>query len=112
MLKFFAVLLLTAVVAGCSGPAENAAPVEQSARTPRLALSYDGGVLVLDAKTLKPAGDVPLEGFLRLNSAADGRHVLVSQAGGFAVLDLGTWTDDHGDHGHHYTATPLSLIHI
>lgn len=108
MLKFFAVLFLTAVVAGCSGPDENAAAVEQSARTPRLALSYDGGVLVLDAKTLKPAGDVPFEGFLRLNSAEDGRHVLVSQAGGFTVLDLGTWTDDHGDHGHHYTATPRS----
>ncbi|WP_410506060.1 zinc metallochaperone AztD [Mycolicibacterium mucogenicum] len=114
---FLAALSLAVLVAGCSGPpARNApsestpaaAPVEQSARTPRLALSYDGGVLVLDAKTLEPAGDVPLEGFLRLNSAADGRHVLVSQSGGFAVLDLGTWTDDHGDHGHHYTATPRS----
>lgn len=104
---FLAALLATTLVAGCS-QSPSAAPVEQSARTPRLALSYDGGVLVLDAKTLEQAGDIPLEGFLRLNSAADGRHVLVSQSGGFAVLDLGTWTDDHGDHGHHYTATPRS----
>jgi hypothetical protein len=83
-----------------------AAPVERASATPRLALSYDGGVLVLDARTLARIADVPVEGFVRLNSAANGRHVLVSQPEGFAVLDMGTWTDQHGDHGHHYTAPP------
>lgn len=83
-----------------------AAPVERASATPRLALSYDGGVLVVDARTLQTVADVPVEGFVRLNPAADGRHVLVSQSGGFAALDLGTWTEAHGDHGHHYTAPP------
>jgi hypothetical protein len=83
-----------------------AAPTEQASASPRLALSYDGGVLVVDASTLEQVADIPVEGFIRLNSAANGRHVLVSQSDGFAVLDMGTWTEAHGDHGHHYTAGP------
>lgn len=82
------------------------APTEQASASPRLALSYDGGVLVVDASTLEQVADIPVEGFTRLNSAGNGRHVLVSQSDGFAVLDMGTWTDAHGDHGHHYTAGP------
>lgn len=82
------------------------APTEQASASPRLALSYDGGVLVIDATTLEQVADIPVEGFTRLNSAGNGRHVLVSQSDGFAVLDMGTWTDAHGDHGHHYTASP------
>lgn len=82
------------------------APTEQDSASPRLALSYDGGVLIVDAKTLDEVADIPVEGFTRLNSASNGRHVLVSQSDGFAVLDMGTWTDAHGDHGHHYTAPP------
>lgn len=81
-------------------------PAEQASATPRLALSYDGGVLILDARTLDHVADIPMDGFVRLNDAANGRHVLVSQADGFAVLDMGTWTEAHGDHGHHYTAPP------
>jgi hypothetical protein len=81
-------------------------PTQQAAATPRLALSYDGGVLVLDARSLEQIADIPMDGFVRLNSAANGRHVLVSQADGFAALDMGTWTDAHGDHDHHYTAPP------
>ena len=89
-----------------TSPTTSSRPAEQAAATPRLALSYDGGVLVLDAASLDQVADIPMEGFVRLNGAANGRHVLVSQADGFAVLDMGTWTDAHGDHGHHYTATP------
>lgn len=107
--------------AGCT-PAQDAAPpttttpaeqaateqaaTEQASASPRLALSYDGGVLVVDAKTLEQVADIPVAGFTRLNSADNGRHVLVSQPDGFAVLDMGTWTAAHGDHGHHYTAGP------
>ncbi|MGP4053449.1 zinc metallochaperone AztD [Mycobacterium sp. 4D054] len=115
--RLFAVLSAALLGAGCATP-ESAPPIEQSesrvpaaqteesSPTPRLALSYDGGVLVLDAATLQQIADIPLDGFVRLNAAANGRHVLVSQADGFAVLDMGTWTDAHGDHGHHYTAEP------
>ena len=83
-----------------------AKPTEQASATPRLALSYDGGVLIVDAKSLDPIADIPMQGFVRLNSAANGRHVLVSQSNGFVALDMGTWTDTHGDHGHHFTAPP------
>lgn len=109
------VALLGAACASDAGqtpasPAEtstaSASPTERAAATPRLALSYDGGVLVVDARTLDQVADIPVDGFVRLNSAANGRHVLVSQADGFVALDMGTWTEEHGDHGHHYTADP------
>lgn len=80
--------------------------VEQHSATPRLALSYDGGILVLDAENLEQVADIPTEGFIRLNSADNGRNVFVSESGGFRVLDMGTWTVQHGDHGHYYTSEP------
>ena len=115
--RLLTLLSLSSLAVGCGAAQDGAAPalttstttappVERATATPRLALSYDGGVLVVDARTLQTVADVPVEGFTRLNPAANGRHVLVSQSGGFAALDLGTWTEAHGDHGHHYTATP------
>ncbi|MFW0791563.1 zinc metallochaperone AztD [Gordonia sp. CPCC 205333] len=86
--------------------ASSKAPVEESSKTPRLAVSYDGGIVVLDADDLGQVADIPLDGFLRLNSAANGRNVFVSVSDGFRVLDMGTWTRQHGDHGHYYTSTP------
>jgi hypothetical protein len=115
--RLLALLSVAMLGAGCT-PAQDAAPptttphpteqapTEQASASPRLALSYDGGVLVVDATTLERVADIPVAGFTRLNSAGNGRHVLVSQSDGFAVLDMGTWTDAHGDHGHHYTAGP------
>lgn len=79
---------------------------EAAAQTPRLALTYDGGLLVLDATTLEVEADLELAGFNRIKGAGDGRHVLVSTEGGWAVLDAGTWTQVHGDHDHYYTAAP------
>jgi hypothetical protein len=120
MTQALAILSVTILAAGCgtSGGPEgqgvsspppapaSAAPTEESSATPRLALSYEGGVLIVDAETLDEVADIPVDGFVRLNSAANGRHVLVSQADGFAVLDMGTWTDGHGDHHHYYTVDP------
>ncbi|MFJ6002261.1 zinc metallochaperone AztD [Arthrobacter sp. NPDC092385] len=63
---------------------------------PRVALTYDGGIVVLDGTTLEPEGDLPIAGFTRLNPAGDGRHALVTVPEGFQVLDLGTWTDSSG----------------
>lgn len=63
---------------------------------PRLALTYDGGIAVLDGTSLELKGDLPTEGFTRLNSAGDGRHALVTTSEGFQVLDTGTWTDAGG----------------
>ncbi len=82
---------------------------EQAAASPRIALTYDGGIQVLDAASLELIDDIPLEGFNRLNPAGDERHALVSTAGGFQVLDLGSWGEPHGDHAHYYAAEPSLL---
>ncbi|RMI12612.1 zinc metallochaperone AztD [Cellulomonas triticagri] len=86
-----------------------AAPVATEVATakPRLVLTYDGGIQVLDASTLELVTDIPLEGFNRLNGTGDNRHVAVSTTGGFQILDAGTWTEPHGDHTHSYTSDPV-----
>ncbi|MBN0038932.1 hypothetical protein JN535_01935 [Cellulosimicrobium cellulans] len=81
-------------------------PSEAATVTPRIAVTYDGGIQVLDATTLEVVDDIELDGFNRLNGAGDGRHLLVSTTGGFQVLDAGTWAEPHGDHSHYYTADP------
>ena len=98
------------LVAGCSsGPeaeaagsssSSSASPSAQtvSAPQPRITLTYDGGVLVVDAATLEVVGDHALDGFLRVNAAGDGRHALVTTDEGFRVLDAGVWTDDGTSH--------------
>ncbi len=81
-------------------------PTEVESSAPRLALTYDGGIQVLDAQTLEVLADEELDGFNRLNPAGDGRHFLVSTTGGFQLLDGGAWAEPHGDHSHYYTADP------
>ncbi|MFI2564625.1 zinc metallochaperone AztD [Paenarthrobacter sp. NPDC018779] len=105
-------LLLSACAAPGNQAASNPSPStastkEAGAPTPRLVYTYDGGVAVLDAKSLEAVGgDVLLEGFNRVNPAGDGRHVLISTGDAFRVFDLGAWTEPHGDHSHSYTADP------
>jgi hypothetical protein len=89
-----------------SSSASARAATEVDGPRPRLAMTYDGGVLVLDARTGEVLLDEEQDGFLRLNPAGDGRHVLVSAAGGLRALDTGAWTDEHGDHGHSWTTVP------
>ncbi|WP_369375134.1 zinc metallochaperone AztD [Promicromonospora sp. Populi] len=113
-------LLLSACAAGdgaaggspsgsASTGGEHDAPdaTEVQSRTPRLAVSYDGGVLVLDAMSLETVGQIELDGFTRLNAAGDERHLMVSTGGEFRALDLGTWAEAHGDHAHYWTADPV-----
>ncbi|MCQ4121143.1 zinc metallochaperone AztD [Rhodococcus tibetensis] len=99
--------LSAAFLSSCSSDSagaatDNAAATRTDSATPRLALSYDGGVLVLDAKTLDVVGTAEMDGFNRLNPAGDGRHVLVSTGNSFTALDAGTWTD--GDS--HFVSDP------
>ena len=113
-----AVLLSALLLAGCGaaaqGPASQptaadaspGAAKEAQGPTPRLVLTHDGGITVLDAKTLKSVGGAELEGFNRLNPAGDGRHVLVSTGDAFRVFDAGSWSEPHGDHSHHYAGEP------
>jgi len=64
-----------------SGDSSGAAP---------LAVSYAGGIAVLDGETLEPVEEYDAEEFTRLNPAGDGRHVLVTTSEGFQVLDTRT----------------------
>lgn len=111
-----AVLILAAslTLAACSPqatapsdtPTSTPTAAESEGPTPRLAFTYDGGLLVVDATTGEVAADLPLDGFNRINPAGNDRHVVVSTEGGFAALDTGTWTEAHGDHGHSFTGEP------
>lgn len=108
-LALSAVLGLSACSAQGADPVASgseAAATERSGRVPRIAVTYDGGLLVLEADTMELVAELPLPGFNRINPAGDGRHVLVSTEGGWAVLDMGTWTEPHGDHTHSYTSEP------
>ena len=87
-------LLLTACATD-TAPAQTAgAAASATDPAPRVSLTYDGGLLVLDGATLELEADIALPGFNRINAAGDGRHVLVSTTDGFQVLDSGTWTAD------------------
>lgn len=85
--------IVTAVVAlsGC-GSADSG---EQTSIAEPLAVTYDGGIHLLDGTTLERGGGVELSGFNRVNPAGDDRHVIVSTADGFEVLDAagGKFTD-------------------
>ncbi|MFC4222332.1 zinc metallochaperone AztD [Lysinibacter cavernae] len=100
-------MLLTACTseATATGP-ETATPSASEAHShdlqaSRLAITYDGGVLVLDGDSLEVVSDIPLAGFNRVNPAGDDRHVIVSTSDAFRVLDTGLVT--HDDHIHEET---------
>ncbi|MQA07417.1 MAG: PQQ-binding-like beta-propeller repeat protein [Pseudonocardiaceae bacterium] len=76
--------VLAATVLAGGGPA-TAAP-DNAASAP-IVVTYDGGLTVLDGKTLRPTGDVPVDGFTRINPAGDSRHLMVTTVDGFRVLD-------------------------
>lgn len=108
------------LLAACAGTAEDSPPASTATEStpsngaaeaetyqPRLVVTYDGGLLVLDADTLETVHRIEKDGFLRVNPAGDGRHVMVSTDAGFEVLDAGTWAEEHGDHAHYWTADPV-----
>jgi len=88
---------------GSSSSSASSSAETVAAAQPRITLTYDGGLLVLDAETLDVVGDLPIEGFTRVNAAGDGRHVLVTTDEGFQVLDTGVWTDG----GDSYATDPV-----
>ena len=82
-----AVALSATLLTSCSTDSGATEATTTDSATPRLALSYDGGVLVLDAQSLDVVGSAEVDGFTRLNPAGDGRHVLVSTGNSFTALD-------------------------
>jgi hypothetical protein len=79
---------------------------EVGALTPRIVLAYDGGVITLDSADGTVLNDTPVEGYVRLNPAGDGRNVMVSSSDGFTAYDTGLIAQAHGDHFHYYEQAP------
>ncbi|GLY29769.1 zinc metallochaperone AztD [Kineosporia sp. NBRC 101731] len=80
-------LLVTACASGGS-VLQAAAPQPSSTNTEgRVAVSYEGGLAVLDATTLEVVTTFDAEEFTRLNAAGDGQHVVVTTSDGFQLLD-------------------------
>jgi len=75
-----------APAASPSSSAPSSAPSDSSTDAGRVALTYDGGIVVLDAATLEIAADLPIDGFNRLNTAGDGQNIFVTTTAGFEVL--------------------------
>ncbi|PXX58076.1 hypothetical protein DFR70_11549 [Nocardia tenerifensis] len=69
---------------GTSDSTESAAPAPG---VEPIAVTYNGGIYVLDPTTLAKTGEVRLEGFNRLNPAGDDRHLMVTVKDGFRVFD-------------------------
>lgn len=90
-------VLTVLVAAGCSDGAEQTAqsPAADVTIAEPVAVTYDGGIMVLDGETLEAKADIPMAGFLRINPAGDDSHVMVSTGEGFQVLDAasGSLTD-------------------
>lgn len=87
--------------------------VEGKGASTRLAITYDGGVMVYDGKDMKLLQDIHKDGFLRLNDAGDNRHLIVADGSSYAFLDTGAWSVAHGDHSHYYTTAPsLSTLSL
>lgn len=94
---------LAATLAACSTPApegsasSGASTGSGEAAGARVAVSYEGGILVLDGKSLETVSDFDSEEFTRLNPAGDDRHVMVTMSDGFQVLDTAAGSSDEAE---------------
>ncbi|RAS70891.1 hypothetical protein C8D87_1011192 [Lentzea atacamensis] len=77
----------TLVLAGCGAEKAPQAASGTGAVAEPVAVTYDGGIHVLDGKTLEVKADIKLAGFNRLNPVGDDKHLMVSTSNGFRVLD-------------------------
>ncbi|GAA3597243.1 zinc metallochaperone AztD [Kineosporia mesophila] len=78
---------LLATACGSGGSAVEAAEPSSANTEGRVAVSYEGGLAVLDAATLDVVQRFDSEEFTRLNAAGDGKHVFVTTSDGFQLLD-------------------------
>ncbi|MBB2949087.1 hypothetical protein FB565_008892 [Actinoplanes lutulentus] len=87
-----AALGLTACASSSGEPA--AAPAAPAVTDP-VAVTYEGGIYVLDGSSLAVGHTVALDGFNRVNPAGNDTNVFVSTTDGFRVLDAvaGKMTD-------------------
>ena len=87
--------LAAVAIAGCATAAPTASGESDTSDAShdgdtRVAIAYDGGIVVLDGDTLDTVASAELDGFLRVNPAGDhDGHVFVTASDGFHVLDSG-----------------------
>ena len=79
---------------------------EVGALSPRIVLAHEGGVVTLDSADGSVLNETPVEGYVRLNPAGDGRHVAVSASDAITMYDTGLLVQGHGDHFHYYVQDP------
>lgn len=89
-------------LASCSSDAGSGSGTPESSSSsqeagPRVAVAYEGGILVLDGETLDTVGDFASEPFTRLNPAGDDRHVMVTMSEGFQLLDTAAGTTEEAE---------------
>ncbi len=87
------IVLMASACGTASGTAGSTAPASGASSTAtdahgRIAVSFEGGVSVLDGTTLEVVKTFDSEEFTRLNAAGDGRHVFVTTSEGFQLLDM------------------------
>jgi hypothetical protein len=87
-----AVVTLAACSSAAGASSDNASDSSAAEAGARLAVAYEGGILVLDGDTLETVADLDSEEFTRLNAAGDDRHVMVTMSEGFQVLDTAAGT--------------------
>ncbi len=73
---------------------------------PRILVAHGGGLTLLDGESGQVLAEDDRDGFLRLNDAGDGRHVVVTDGDLFRVYDTGIHAKPHGDHDHYFTSDP------
>ncbi|MDV6230071.1 zinc metallochaperone AztD [Rhodococcus cercidiphylli] len=87
-----------AASAACSSGTDPATETTTSSAAisagPRVAVSYEGGLRVLDASTFETVADFDSEEYTRLNLAGDDRNVMVTTSEGFRVLDTAAGTSE------------------
>lgn len=73
---------------------------------PRILLSDDEGLTLLDAETGEVLKEQALAGFKRLSNAGNGKDVMVITEKGWEVFSTGIKKQAHGDHFHNYESEP------
>ena len=79
---------------------------EVSAVTPRILLSHEDGLTLLDAESGEVVKEQDITGFKRLSNAGNGKDVLVTTGNGWEVFSTGIQAKAHGDHFHNYESAP------
>lgn len=79
---------------------------EVSAVTPRILLSHEDGLTLLDAESGEVVKEQDVPGFTRLSNAGNGKDVLVTTGNGWEVFSTGIQAKAHGDHVHNYESGP------